>query len=134
MNEYQQKRTISASVDTNKASKDDKENNVGAGTMQTNKPGQVEEGRETDSGNRKGGHIHRSMELVHLHKLHKYFKGDKSEVGAVLGLLTKTIYTGTDFEMLRYNLKVYMERKIDNTKYLMCVVTDMEDPIKTFEE
>ena len=27
-----------------------------------------------------------------------------------------------------------MERKFDNTKYVMCVVTEMEDPIKNFEE
>ena len=38
------------------------------------------------------------------------------------------------FENLRYILKGCMEITFYNAKYVLCVVTDMEDPTKTFEE
>ena len=62
------------------------------------------------------------------------FKGDTQEVGAVLGLFSEKLDTGTAFDKYREKLKGYAERNIDNAKGVMCVVTDMEDPIKTFEE
>ena len=40
---------------------------------------------------------------------------------------------GTAFEKLRENLKGYTERNLGNAKYVMCVVTYMEDPMKNFE-
>ena len=39
-----------------------------------------------------------------------------------------------DVDKFRNKIKGYAERKFDNLKDVMCVVTDMEDPMKTFEE
>ena len=36
------------------------------------------------------------------------------------------------FEKFREKLKGYVDRNIVNEKYVMCVVTDMEDPMKYF--
>ena len=63
----------------------------------------------------------------------KYFKGDTPEVGALLGLLYKKLDIGTAFEKFREKLKGYVERKFDNAKDVMCVVTDMDNPMKIFE-
>ena len=41
---------------------------------------------------------------------------------------------GTAFDKFREKLKGYVEIKFDNKKNVLCVVTDMEDPTKTFEE
>ena len=38
---------------------------------------------------------------------------------------------GTGFDKFRYKPKGYTERKFNNPKYVMHVVTDMEDMIKT---
>ena len=77
--------------------------------------------------------ICRWKELIQLHKEHKYFKGDTPEVGALLGLLYKKLDIGTAFEKFREKLKGYVERKFDNAKDVMCVVTDMDNPMKIFE-
>ena len=45
------------------------------------------------------------MELVQLHTLHIYVKGDTPEVGDVLGLLSKKIDTRTNFDKFRDKLK-----------------------------
>ena len=37
---------------------------------------------------------------------------------------------GTDFEKFGEKLKGYVERKFDNAKYVMCVVTNREDKMK----
>ena len=67
---------------------------------------------------------------MQLHIEHRYFKGDTPEVGAVLGLLSEKLYIGTDFGKLIEKLKGYAEINIDKAKYVICVVTYMEDPIK----
>ena len=56
------------------------------------------------------------------------------ELGAAIGLMYEKLDIGTAFDRFREKLKGYVERKFDNAKYLLCVVTDMEDPTKTFEE
>ena len=38
------------------------------------------------------------------------------------------------FDKFREKLKSYMERKLDNTKYVFWVVTYTEDPMKTLED
>ena len=40
---------------------------------------------------------------------------------------------GTAFDRFREKLKGYVERKFDNSKDMLCAVTDMEYPMKTFE-
>ena len=86
-----------------------------------------------NTGNRRGNHIRRRTELVQLNTPHRYFKGETSELGAVLGLLSKELDIGTAFDNFREKLKGYVERKFYNVKDVMCVVTYMEDPMKTFE-
>ena len=93
----------------------------------TTTPDQGEEGKGKNSVNIILNQIHGSTELMQLHTAHRYFKGDTPAVGAVLGLLSKNIYIGTAFDKFREKPKVHMERKFDNTKYVMCVVTSMED-------
>ena len=44
------------------------------------------------------------------------------EVGAVLGLLSKKIDIGMRFYKFREKLKGRVERKLENAKYVMCVV------------
>ena len=66
-----------------------------------------------------------------LHTVHRYFKGCTPEVGAVLGLLSENLDIGTAFGKFTDNLKGYMERNIDKAKDVMCVVTNMEDQMKT---
>ena len=70
---------------------------------------------------------------MHLHTTNRYFMGDTSEVGAVLGLLSKKIDIGTDFENFREKLRGCVERNFENEKDVLCVVTYMEDIVKTFE-
>ena len=74
------------------------------------------------------------MELFQIHIAHKYFKGITPEVGAVLSLLSEKLDIGTVFDNFLEKIKGYVERKIYDTKYLMCVVTYMEDLTKTFED
>ena len=45
---------MSASRETDKASKDDKGKNAGTGTMQTNTPNKGQEGKETNTAKQKG--------------------------------------------------------------------------------
>ena len=71
---------------------------------------------------------------MQLNTPHRYFKGETSELGAVLGLLSKELDIGTAFDNFREKLKGYVERKFYNVKDVMCVVTYMEDPMKTFED
>ena len=71
---------------------------------------------------------------MQLHTAHKYFKGDTREVGTVLGLLTEKIDIEMDFDKFKEKLKGYAERKFDNSKYGMYVVTEIEDPVKKFED
>ena len=85
-------------------------------------------------GNRGVIHRHRRTELVQLHTAHRKFKGDTTELGAALGVLYEKLDIGTAFDKFRQKLKGYVEIKFDNKKYVLCVVTDMEDPTKTFEE
>ena len=80
---------MSASRETDKANKNDEEMNAGAGTMQAPTPNPGEEGKETNTRNRRGIQIHRIKELLQIHTAHEYFKGDTPEVGAVLGLMSK---------------------------------------------
>ena len=40
----------------------------------------------------------------------------------------------TDFDKFKEDLKGCLDRKFDNSKYLMCVVTYMEDTMKTIEQ
>ena len=80
---------MSASRETANASKDDEEADAGAGTTQTPTSVQGEEGREMNAGKISGNKILRIMELVQLHTVHIDFKGERPEVGAVLGLLSK---------------------------------------------
>ena len=93
----------------------------------TNTPDQGEEFKGTESVNGILNQINGRTELMRLHTAHRYFKGDIPEVGAVLGLLSKKIDIGTDFDKFRVKPKVYVERKFDNTKDVVYVVTDMED-------
>ena len=39
-----------------------------------------------------------------------------------------------DFDKFKEKLKGYAERKFDNSKYGMYVVTEIEDPVKKFED
>ena len=48
--------------------------------------------------------------------------------------LVGSLDTGTDFYKFKDKLKGYSERKFDNAKNVMCVVIDMEDPVKIFED
>ena len=70
---------------------------------------------------------------MQLQTAHRDFKGDTPEVGAALGLLSEKLDIGTDFDKFREKLKGYVERKFDNPKDLLFVVTDMEDPMKKME-
>ena len=47
--------------------------------------------------------------------------------------MSKTIDIGTAFDNFRDKQKGYVERKFDNAKYVIYVVTDMEDPMGLFE-
>ena len=78
---------MSASGETYKASKDDKETNSMEGTIQTPTPNQGEEGKEKNTGNRRVSHRYKRAGLVQIHTAYKYFKGDTPEVGAVRALL-----------------------------------------------
>ena len=100
----------------------------------TPKTYQGEEGKKTNEGHRRGNQRHRRKELIQIHKVHRYFKANTKEVGSVLGLLSKELDIGTDFDKFREKLKGYTERNIENATYMMCVVTDMDDTMKKFEE
>ena len=69
---------------------------------------------------------------MQLQTLHRDFKGDPMEVGAVIGLICEKFDNRTDFDMFREKIKGYVERKLNNAKDVMYVVMDMEDPTKTF--
>ena len=84
--------------------------------------------------NTQGNQTRRRKELVHIHAVNIYFKGDTLEGGVVLGLLSKILDIGTSFETFRDKLKGYVQRKFDNAKYVIYVVTYMKDPMKCFEE
>ena len=71
---------------------------------------------------------------MQIHTAHRYFKSGTLEIGTVLGAMNKKIDIGTVFDNFRDKLKGYLERNLYNATYVMCVVTDVEDPIKTFEE
>ena len=71
---------------------------------------------------------------MQLHAVYRYFKGDKSEVSALLGLLSEKLDIGTAFDKFRDKLKGYVDINIDNQKDVLCVVTDMEDAMNCFEE
>ena len=101
--------------------------NTGAGTMQTPTPNQGEQGKEINTGNRRRRHRHKRTELFQLHTSHEGFKGNTTEVGNVICLISEKLDIGTAFDKFREKLKGYAERKFDNTKYVMCVVTYMED-------
>ena len=79
---------------------------------------------EKNIANRTGIQRHRKTELVQLNPDHIYFKGDTPEVGAVLGLMSEKLDIGTDFDKFREKQKGYTERNFDNTKEIMCVVTE----------
>ena len=64
---------------------------------------------------------------------HKYFKYVTPHVGTVLGLLYETLDIVTALEKFRDKLKDYTVRKFDNVKYVIYVVTEMEDTMKCFE-
>ena len=81
-------------------------------------------------GNRRVIHRHRRTELVQLHTAHRKFKGGTTELGAALGVLYEKLDIGTAFDKFREKLKGYVERNFENAKDVLCVVTDMEDPIK----
>ena len=76
--------------------------------------------------------INRRKKLVHIYTPQIYFKSDSPEVGAVLGLLSEKLDIETFFDKFREKLKGYVDRKLKNSKYVICVVTVMEDPMKTF--
>ena len=97
-------------------------------------PDHGEKVKETNTGNRRVNEICRRVEQVKLHTEKGYFKGDKPEVGAVLGLLSKKLDIETNFDKFREKLKGYVEINLDNEKDVLCVVTCMEHPMKTFEE
>ena len=59
---------MSGSRETTNASKDDE--------ITTPKTFQGEEGKETNTGNRRGNESLRRMEIVQIHTTHIYFKGD----------------------------------------------------------
>ena len=71
---------------------------------------------------------------MQIHTAHRYFKGDTPELRAVIGLLSKVLYIRTAVDKFRVKLKGYAERKFENSKYMMCVVTYMEDSMKVFED
>ena len=71
---------------------------------------------------------------MQIHKSNIYFKGDTLEVGAVRGIMYEKLDTGTDFDKFRDKLKAYVEINLDNTKDVLCVITDMEYPMIFFEE
>ena len=60
------------------------------------------------------------------------FKGNTPEEGAEIGVLSKKKDIGTDFDKFREKQKGYVERKFDNAKDVMCVVTYMEDLMEFF--
>ena len=70
------------------------------------------------------------MELVQLQTLNRYVKGDTLQVGTIIGLFSEKLDIGTAFDKFREKLKDYVEINFENAKYVLCVVTDMEDPIK----
>ena len=71
---------------------------------------------------------------MQLHTENRCFKDNTPEVGAVFGLLPKKLDIGTDFDKFIEKPNSYVERKLNNTKDVMCAVTAMVDPTKTFEE
>ena len=54
---------------------------------------------------RKVNQSRRRTYIVQLHTSDRYFKSDTSEVGAVLGLLSKNLDAETSFDTFRYKLK-----------------------------
>ena len=56
---------------------------------------------------------------------HRYFKNDTPEDGTVLGLLFEKLDIGTAFYKFREKLKGYVDRRLDNSKDVMRMVTDM---------
>ena len=78
---YRQKRQISGSGETADASKYDK------GTNPT--PDQGEEVKGENKEKRGVNKRHKRTEIVELHTKNRYFKDEKLEVCAVLGLLSK---------------------------------------------
>ena len=71
---------MSGSIETADSIKDDKVTNP---TL--DKGGWV---KEMETGNRRGNQSRRRTELVQLHTVNRYFKGDTPELGAVLRLLS----------------------------------------------
>ena len=96
---------MGASGETDNSSKNNKEKNKVAGTVQIPTPDQGEEIRETNAGNRRVNRSHRRTKMLQLHTAHRYFKGDTLEEGSVLGLLSEKLDTGTDFDKFRDKIK-----------------------------
>ena len=88
---------MGGSRETANLSKDD--------TLTTPTTDQGEEGRVTNTGNRRVNQILRSTELVQLHITHRYFKDGTPEAGAVLGLLSGKLDIGTDFDKFREEIR-----------------------------
>ena len=87
-----------------------------------------------NTGKRRVNQIRRRTELVHLHTANTHFKGDTSVVGAVLDLMYKKLDIGTSLKKFIDRLKGYAERKFENSKNVLGVVTEMEDRMEIFEE
>ena len=67
---------------------------------------------------------------MQLHTAHRDFKDGTPEAGAVLGLLSGKLDIGTDFDKFREKIRGYVETKFDNSKDVICVVTDIEDAMQ----
>ena len=125
-NKYRRERQISGSGETDDSSKYDE--------VTTPKPDQGGEVKEIDTGNRRVNHSRGRIELVQLHTANRYFRGNTPEVGAVLGLLSKTFDIGAAFDNFGEKLKSYVERYFENVKDVLCVLIDMEDMMKQIED
>ena len=67
---------------------------------------------------------------MQLHTAHMYLRDDTLEVGPVIGLLSVKLGIGTAFDKFSDKLKGYVKRETYNENYGMCVVTDMDNPMK----
>ena len=63
----------------------------------------------------------------------KDFKGETSELNAVLGLIIERLDQGVTFEKFQDVLKNYVLKNFHKAEYIVEMVTNLKDPFPNFE-
>ena len=71
---------------------------------------------------------------MQLHTAHRYFKGGTPGSRRCTWFTILKLDIGTYFDKFREKLNGYVERKFENEKDVFCVVIEMEEKVKSFEE